>query len=165
MNWAEVFMETFEISFSTIFKMTVIVVPLLIGIEYLKEIGWMEKLSVKLRKVSELIGLPGEAAFGMIVVYFIGLVFGSGVIIRMKKEVGMTRKQLNTMFIFIGMCHAVVEETIVFTAVGANGVIVMVSRVLASFLFGLLYAWFAKHDETSIRKSSGIELERKNMLL
>ena len=158
MNWAGVFLETFEVSFSTIFKMTVIIVPLLIGIEYLKEIGWMEKLSVKLRKVSELIGLPGEAAFGMIVVYIIGLVFGSGVIIRMKKEVEMTRKQINTMFIFIGMCHAVVEETIIFTAVGANGIIVLVSRVLASFLFGLLYVWIAKNDETSVRKSSEKEI-------
>ena len=158
MNWAGVFLETFEVSFSTIFKMTVIIVPLLIGIEYLKEIGWMEKLSVKLRKVSELIGLPGEAAFGMIVVYIIGLVFGSGVIIRIKKEVEMTRKQINTMFIFIGMCHAVVEETIIFTAVGANGIIVLVSRVLASFLFGLLYVWIAKNDETSVRKSSEKEI-------
>ena len=158
MNWAGVFLETFEVSFSTIFKMTVIIVPLLIGIEYLKEIGWMEKLSAKLRKVSKLIELPGEAALGMIVAYSVGLVFGSGVIIRIKKEVEMTRKQINTMFIFIGMCHAVVEETIIFTAVGANGVIVMVSRVLASFLFGLLYVWIAKNDETSVRKSSEKEI-------
>ncbi|HQL36353.1 MAG TPA: hypothetical protein PLG67_07160 [Bacillota bacterium] len=158
MNWAGVFLETFEVSFSTIFKMTVIIVPLLIGIEYLKEIGWMEKLSAKLRKVSELIELPGEAALGMIVAYSVGLVFGSGVIIRIKKEVEMTRKQINTMFIFIGMCHAVVEETIIFTAVGANGIIVLVSRVLASFLFGLLYVWIAKNDETSVRKSSEKEI-------
>jgi len=75
MNWAGVFLETFEVSFSTIFKMTVIIVPLLIGIEYLKEIGWMEKLSAKLRKVSKLIELPGEAALGMIVAYSVGLVF------------------------------------------------------------------------------------------
>jgi len=70
----------------------------------------------------------------------------------------MTRKQINTMFIFIGMCHAVVEETIIFTAVGANGIIVLVSRVLASFLFGLLYVWIAKNDETSVRKSSEKEI-------
>ena len=151
-------METFEVSFSTILKMTIIIVPLLIGIEYLKEIGWMEKLSAKLRKVSKLIELPGEAALGMIVAYSVGLVFGSGVIIRIKKEVEMTRKQINTMFIFIGMCHAVVEETIIFTAVGANGIIVLVSRVLASFLFGLLYVWIAKNDETSVRKSSEKEI-------
>lgn len=158
MNWAGVFMETFEVSFSTILKMTVIIVPLLIVIEYLKEIGWMEKLSAKLRKVTELIELPGEAALGMIVAYSVGLVFGSGVIIRIKEEVEMTRKQINTMFIFIGMCHAVVEETIIFTAVGANGIIVMVSRVLASFLFGLLYIWIAKNDDTSVRKSSEKEI-------
>jgi len=158
MNWAGVFIETFEVSFSTILKMTIIIVPMLICIEYLKEIGWMEKLSAKLRKVSKLIELPGEAALGMIVAYSVGLVFGSGVIIRIKKEVEMTRKQINTMFIFIGMCHAVVEETIIFTAVGANGIIVLVSRVLASFLFGLLYVWIAKNDETSVRKSSEKEI-------
>jgi hypothetical protein len=158
MNWTGVFMETFEVSFSTILKMTIIIVPLLIVIEYLKEIGWMEKLSSKLRKVTEIIGLPGEAAFGMIVAFSIGLVFGSGVIIRMRKEVEMTRKQVNTMFIFIGMCHAVIEETIIFTAVGANGIIVLVSRVLTSLLFGFLYVWITKHADTSVKKSSEKEI-------
>lgn len=154
MNWAKVFSETFEVSFSTVFKMTIIVVPLLIGIECLKDMGWIEKLSSKMKKVTGIIGLPGEAAFGMIVAFSIGLVFGSGVIIQTRKEVKLTKNQMNTMFIFIGMCHAVIEETIIFTTVGANGIIVALSRILTSLLFGFIYVWITKFTDNSIRKSS-----------
>lgn len=154
MNWAEVFSETFEVSFSTVFKMTIIIVPLLIGIECLKDMGWMEKLSAKMKKITEIIGLPGEAAFGMIVAFSVGLVFGSGVIIQTRKEVKMTKKQMNTMFIFIGMCHAAIEETIIFITVGANGLIVMLSRVLTSLLFGFIYFWVTKYTDYYIKKSS-----------
>ncbi|MEA4846128.1 MAG: hypothetical protein VB106_02725 [Clostridiaceae bacterium] len=158
MNWAEVFLETFEVSYSTILKMTIIVIPLLIAIECLKDMGWLEKLSVKMRKVTGYIRLPGEAALGLIVAYSVGLVFGSGVIIQLKEETEITRTQLNILFIFIGMCHAIFEETIIFTAVGANGIIVLVSRVLISFIFGFLYVWITKYTDTSIEKSSEKEV-------
>lgn len=157
MDWAAVFLETFEVSFSTILKMTIIIIPLLIGLECLKDMGWMEKLSAKLKKVTRIIGLPGEAAFGMLVAFSVGLVFGSGVIMQVRKEVEMTKKQINTMFIFIGMCHAVIEETIIFATVGANGIIVALSRIFTSLLFGFIYVWITKYTGASVKKSPGNE--------
>ncbi|MGI6586644.1 MAG: nucleoside recognition domain-containing protein [Lutisporaceae bacterium] len=154
MNWTEVFSETLKVSFSTVLKLMIIMTPLLIGIECLRDMGWMEKLSGKLGKVTGIIRLPGEAALGLIAGYSVGMVMGSGIIIQMKEEVEMTKVQLNTLFIFIGICHAVVEETIIFEAVGAKGVFVLLSRILTSLLFGFLYVWITNYTGTSIKKSS-----------
>ncbi len=141
MDWTKVLLETLYVSYSTIIKMIFVIVPLLIAIECLKDMGWLEKLSARLRGVTRFLRLPGEAALGLIVGFFVGLLFGSGVIMQTTEEVKMTRTQINTLFVFIGLCHAVIEETILFTAIGANGAAILLSRILTALLFGFMYIW------------------------
>ena len=153
MDWARVFLETFQVSYSTILKMTLVIIPLLIAIECFKDMGWLEKISARFRSITRLLRLPGEAALGLMVGFFVGLIFGSGVIMQTTEEVKMTRTQLNTMFVFIGLCHAVIEETVLFTAIGANAVIVLASRVITSLLFGFTYLWITSWtSEMKIKK-------------
>ncbi len=52
---------------------------------------------------------------------------------------GMTVKQITIMSTFVSICHAVIEETIIFTAVSANGVVVLLSRALTALVFGFMY--------------------------
>lgn len=139
MDWSKVFIETFDASCSIILKIILIVVPLLILVECLKDIGWLEKIAARSRCITRLFGLPGESAIGLIVGFFTGIVFGSGVIMQVQEEAKMSRMQLNVLFIFIGICHGIIEETIVFTAIGANGLILFISRLSAALIFTFLY--------------------------
>ncbi|KUO76092.1 MAG: hypothetical protein APF77_00505 [Clostridia bacterium BRH_c25] len=141
MDWTKVLLETFYVSYSTILKMIFIIIPLLIAIECLKDMGWLEKISLRFQGVTRFLRLPGEAALGLIVGLFIGVVLGSGVIMKITEEVKMTRTQINIMFVFIGICHAVIEETILFTAIGANGAVILAGRLITSLLFGFMYIW------------------------
>jgi len=141
MDWTKVLMETMQVSYSTILKMTLVIIPLLIGIEWLKDMGWLLKLSSRFHGATRFLRLPGEAALGLLVGLFVGLVFGSGVIMQISEDVKMTRTQMNTMFVFIGICHAIVEETILFTAIGANGAVILLGRVLTALLLGFIYLW------------------------
>ena len=60
MDWSKVFVETFSSSYSIILKITLIVVPLLILIECLKDIGWLEKMAARSQGVTRLLGLLGD---------------------------------------------------------------------------------------------------------
>ena len=51
----------------------------------------------------------------------------------------MTKTQVNTLFLFIGICHGVIEETIVFTSIGANGLIILASRFTAALIFTFVH--------------------------
>ncbi|HYF84230.1 MAG TPA: nucleoside recognition domain-containing protein [Clostridia bacterium] len=154
MDWTKVLLETLSVSYSTILKMTFIIIPLLIAIECLKDMGWLEKISARFRGVTKLLRLPGEAALGLIVALFVGLLFGSGVIMQINEEVKMTRTQMNILFAFVGICHAVIEETILFTAIGANGAIILLSRILSSLLFGFMFIWITTWT-TGIKRDRG----------
>lgn len=160
MDWTKVFTETLYVSYTTITKMIIVIVPLLIAIECLKDMGWLEKLSDRFSGVTRLLRLPGEAALGLIVGLFVGLLFGSGVIMQITEEVKMTRTQINTLFVFIGLCHAIIEETILFTAIGANGVAILLCRILTSLVFGFIYIWISARNsgfdgEQSLSVKSG----------
>lgn len=139
MDWTKVLMETYEASYSIILKIVLIVVPLLILIECLKDIGWLEKIAARSRSITGFFGLPGESAIGLIIGLFTGIVFGSGVIMQVQEEANMTKAQLNVLFLFIGICHGIIEETIVFTAVGANWLIIFIARFSAALIFTFLY--------------------------
>lgn len=141
MDWTKVLLETINVSYSTILKITLIIIPLMITIEGLKDMGWLEKVSSRFRGVTKLLRLPDEAALGLIIGFLFGVIFGSGVIMQITEEVKMTKTQINTMFVFIGICHAAIEETIIFTSIGANGAVILLCRILTSLLFGFMYIW------------------------
>lgn len=144
MDWWAVILDTYNTSISTILKMLYVVIPLLILIECLKDGGILEKISSRAQGVTKLLRLPGEAALGLVVGIFVGLIFGSGVIMQTREDVEMTRTQLNVLFIFLGLCHAVVEETILFTAIGAQGAVILISRIIVAVLFCFSYIWISR---------------------
>lgn len=158
MDWVKVLSETLLVSYSTIVKMIFVIVPLLIAIECLKDMGWLEKLSDRFQGMTRFLRLPGEAALGLIVGLLVGLLFGSGVIMQITEEVKMTRTQINTLFIFIGLCHAVIEETILFTAIGANGAVVLPGRMLTALLFGFMYIWVTGWT-SGIKRGYGLSMK------
>jgi len=147
MDWMKIMLETINESLSSLLTVTYIVVPILIAIECLKDIGWLEKLSARCEGFTKFLRLPGESALGLTVGILIGLTFGSGVILKIKEDVKMTKTQLNVLFIFVGICHAIVEETALFTAVGAYGAVLVMTRILVAIVFCFSYIGIVKWSE------------------
>jgi len=119
--------------------MIYIVIPIIVIIECLKDSGWFERIANKTQRITKFFKLPGESALGITVGLLVGLTFGSGVIMQMKEEANISRMQLNTLFIFIGLCHAIIEETILFTTVGAYGAVLLLNRITMAFAFTAIY--------------------------
>ena len=115
MGWSRVFIETFESSYSTILRITLIVIPLLILIECLKDIGWL-KNSCPFPRYYKVFRLTGRIRNWAYSRAFYRYSFRLGVIMQIQQEAQMTKTQMNVLFLFIGICHGIIEETAVFTA-------------------------------------------------
>jgi spore maturation protein SpmB len=116
----------------------------MIALELLKESGVLEKISRRLEKYTRLIELPGDTAPILSVGILIGVILGSGMIIQASQESKYTKYQLNILILFIGICHAIIEETIIFTGLGGNGFVVLINRFFWAFFFVNLYRYLAK---------------------
>lgn len=110
-------------------------IPISIGLQLLKDSGWLRKVSTWLRPVLAPFRLPEEAALPIAAGLTVGITYGAGVILQASDEGKMSRDDLTITCVFLGICHAVIEETILFTAIGVNGFLLLAVRLIAGLLF------------------------------
>ncbi|WP_158507017.1 nucleoside recognition domain-containing protein [Symbiobacterium thermophilum] len=124
---------------------------LFIGIQILKDAGWLGRASRYMAPVLRPLRLPGEAGVPMAAGLGIGLTYGAGVLIQTAREGRLTRDELTVMCVFLGICHAIFEETVLFAAAGANGLLLLAIRLAAAALFGWLAAraWLRPTEQAS----------------
>ena len=109
-----------------------IVVPLMIVMQVLKDCKVLDKIADALRPMTEFFGMSKAASFPLIVGLVFGLSYGAGVIVQSSKEGNLTKKDVVLMVLFLINCHAVFEDTLIFVAVGANGWVLLFARTAAA---------------------------------
>ena len=86
--------------------------------------------------------LSNNAAYPLLAGLFLGIIFGSGVIISFARDGSLTKRDLTLVLVFLGICHSIIEDTVVFIALGANGWVLISARfvlaALAAFMVSLL---------------------------
>jgi hypothetical protein len=121
---------------------------LLIGLQILKDSGWLLKLNRLTKPLLRFLRLPDEAGVPVVAAIGLGVTYGSGLIIQAAEEGEFTQAQMTVMVIFVGICHAVFEETALFYGAGANALLLLAIRFGAAFVFGgLATLWFYRKTE------------------
>lgn len=119
---------------NSIWQLTIIVIPLMLGIQILKELRALQWLSRSSGPFLRLLGLPEQATIPLLAGMFFGLAFGAGVILESAKEVHLTKRQLSLMILFLILSHSVVEDTLLFVPLGVNPWLLLGVRVVAAIM-------------------------------
>jgi len=117
-----------------LFQMIIIIIPLMIAIEFLKEFRLLEKFSPKLAPAMRVIGLPAEAVLPILAGLFLGIIYGAGLIIQSAKDGSLTHKQMTLVCSFLVICHSIVEDHALFGAQGAAAVLLVFLRLAFAIL-------------------------------
>ncbi len=122
-----------------------IVVPLMIVIEIAKANQWLDRVNRWLHPPFRVIGLSEHAAFPVLVAVIFGLTFGSGVILSNVREGKLSSKELRIIGTFIAICHAMIEDTLLFFVLGVPLWILIFPRlsvaIIASMIVHRFYLW------------------------
>lgn len=122
---------------------------LLIGLQIMRDSGWLLKLNRLAKPLLRYLRLPDEAAVPVVAAIGLGITYGSGLIIQASEESQFSQAQMTVMVIFVGICHAIFEETALFYSAGANGFLLLAIRFGSAFLFsGLAMLWFYRKPGT-----------------
>ncbi len=142
MNWPLIAQEIFTNSIRITLVLSGIIIPLMLGLALLRDSQLLDRAAGFLRPVMRRLNLSNRAAYPLLAGLFLGIVFGSGVIISFAKDGSLTKRDLLLVLVFLGICHSIIEDTVVFVALGANGWILMGVRfslaVLVAFTVSLL---------------------------
>jgi hypothetical protein len=119
-----------------------IIIPLMIVLALLTDSRLLDRGVVFIQPVMQRLSLSSRAAFPLLAGFFLGIVFGSGVIISFANDGTLTKRDLILVLIFLGICHSIVEDTLIFAALGANWWVLISCRfvlaALAAFAVSLV---------------------------
>jgi len=111
-----------------------ILVPLMIATEMMRDTRLFDRLAFILKPVLSFFSLPGEAAFPLMGGFFLGITYGSGLILPFTRDNTINKQDLLIIFIFLSLCHGMIEDTLIFVAIGANGLFLVAFRVILALL-------------------------------
>lgn len=145
-----------------ILQVAMIVIPLMVFIQWLKDIKFLNLFTKWMRPVTKLLGLAPNTATILSSGLLVGLAFGAGLIFQAVKEEDISKKDLNLLFIFLVVCHAVIEDTLIFVPLGIPVWPLLIIRLIAAVLITMLISflwnrWERGKENPVVVESKGVQ--------
>lgn len=126
-------------SFELLLRVFLIVVPIMVALELFEGTRpFRSMVRSWSRLVGRWLGLREEAAAPTLVGFLFGLAYAGGVIVRDTRRHNLGRRQIFLMSVFLSMVHAIVEDSLIFIALGAGIFWIVVYRTAWAALLTLL---------------------------
>ncbi|MHC0037821.1 nucleoside recognition domain-containing protein [Pseudoneobacillus sp. C159] len=135
-----------------IFQLAVIVIPLMIAIQILKDKKWLDVFSRWMSPVTRALGMKENTSTTLAAGLLFGLAYGAGVMIQAVKEDGVSYKDVTTAIIFLVACHAVVEDTLIFVPLGIPVLPLLLIRLGVAVVLTLIVSFIWNRNLVSKRK-------------
>ncbi len=128
-------MKTWFIStFYLCLKVVVLVSALMVLQRILEEFGIMEVMAKMLAPFLRLMGLPARGSFLWIVANVVGLGFGSALMMDYLERQRITLKENDLVNHHIAICHSLLEDTLLFVAIGVSAFWITVPRLVLAII-------------------------------
>lgn len=114
------------------FHMVKVIVPFYIGIEFLKQTSVLPALGKIFAPYMALLGLPGEAALGLVAGFFVNLYAAIAVI----APLDLPAKDVTIIALILGIAHSLPIETAVTHQTGVNAWVLCAARLVIGLLSG-----------------------------
>ncbi len=135
-------------SIKLLFEMSIIIFAVMLVIEVLKAFHILNKINNFTFKFTKHLGITPSANFPLLVGLLIGISYGAGAIIASYNNNDMTKKDVLLVSVFLCICHALIEDTILFMKIGANGFVLVFVRLITAIVVTLIIKnTYAKKEE------------------
>jgi len=115
-------------------KVFVIVVPLITLLEWAQKQRWFTHMVNSVQPLSRPLGFRQNSLFPLLTGLVFGISYGAGVLIPQARSGELGSRQIFLVASFLAICHAMVEDTLLFVAVGASPWILPCSRFAVALI-------------------------------
>lgn len=120
-------------------KLILIIVPLMVVYEFLQSSKTFKKILDALHFLLKPLGFSKHASVSMLAGIFLGVTYGSGVLLAQSEKKILTKMDILLTAVYLSMCHAVIEDTLVFVAVGGNGFYILGTRIIIATIVTFMF--------------------------
>lgn len=154
-GWGDVFLAGVEKALAGIAQLAMIVIPLMVGIQVLKDLQWLNVFSRWMAPVTKALGMKENTSMTLAAGLLFGLAYGAGVMIQAVKEDGVAKKDVLLAFLFLSACHAVVEDTLLFVPLGIPVWPLLLIRLLTAIVLTVTIG-FVWHRLGQLRRKEAV---------
>lgn len=129
--------------FLTVLRIALFLIPIMIAVEICRHYNILELFSKRIKGLLDFLTLPLEAALPLLVGLCFGIVYGSALIVDYAREGYLKKRDLLLIGIFLSISHSLIEDTLIFSAFGANPLLIVLIRFSLALLLTRLAAWGA----------------------
>lgn len=152
-----IMMDALQTALLGILQLAIIVIPLMVGIQILKDKKWLAVFSKWLAPVTRALGMKENTSTTLAAGLLFGLAYGAGVMIQAVKEDGVSKKDATIAFVFLVACHAVVEDTLIFIPLGIPVLPLLLIRLGVAIVLTLVVAMIWNRADLAKRKEATYE--------
>ncbi|TCJ06439.1 nucleoside recognition domain-containing protein [Cytobacillus praedii] len=156
-GWLAILLDALQKAGLGIFQLAIIVIPLMIVIQILKDLKWLAVFSKWMAPVTRMLGMKENTSTTLAAGLLFGLAYGAGVMIQAVKEDGVSKKDVTIAFVFLVACHAVVEDTLIFVPLGIPVLPLLLIRLGVAILLTLIVAFIWNRTDMAKRKEASYE--------
>lgn len=126
----------------TVLTIIVLVILIMVGQRLLRLSGVLPKIARFCEPLVALFGLPRRTAFLWLVGNTLGLTFGAAVILEERARGDLTREEADLINHHLAVSHSLLEDTLLFVALGAGVIVLIVPRLIAA----LVVVWMRRFE-------------------
>lgn len=139
MSYADIAREAVTGSALSVLQMAAIVIPLMMGIEIFKDLKLLDRLTAIMTPFTRACGITRAGNLPILAGLLFGISYGSGIIIQSTREGTLSYEDIYLINLFLVICHSIPEDTLLFAAIGARWLPVLLVRVMLAII--LCYLW------------------------
>ena len=113
----------------TVAKIACIIVPLTVAYQVARDNRWVRRALTPYRGSLSKLGFGEAALVPLAAGIVLGIMYGAGILVQESRAGRMSPREVFLLAFFLGTCHAVIEDTLLFVVIGGNGWWILVPRV------------------------------------
>ncbi|MFC0525483.1 nucleoside recognition domain-containing protein [Pontibacillus salicampi] len=156
-GWLLIAWSGIQTAFIAVLQLALIVIPLMIVMQWLRENHWIDRFSRWFAPFTRLLGVERNASTTLVAGLTIGLAYGAGLMIQAVKEDGVSKKDMYLSLIFLVSCHAVVEDTLIFIPLGIPVWPLLLIRLITAILLTAIIGFIWNRMNTSKGKEAAYD--------
>jgi hypothetical protein len=133
------------------------IIPLMIVLEIFKDLKITDRIAKAIRPLTNFFTISENSGISLILGIFFGLILGAGAIIQSAKDYNIDKRSIFLVCMFLSICHAIIEDTFLFAAIGANMAVILVSRFAAAILTTFVLSRFIKKEESPLKDNEELK--------
>lgn len=136
-----------------IWSIAKVLIPIMIIIEIFKDTKLIDKLSDMIKPISKFFTISEKSGVSLLFGIVFGLTIGAGAVIQSVKDYNIDKRSVLLITMFLSMCHAVIEDSMLFGAAGANVIALILARVISAVFITFVLSRLVKKEATEIESS------------